>query len=147
MKLRASYLFSALLLGVVLSACDKKEEVTPEPEPVDKTVVLEVFGNQDFSYSRYGEEEITIQFKISRKDRDEASAVETVMFDSTFTMALKDIPVRANRMTFRKTVPAVLNEKENIFVGSMYTYRQESFGKVQSFPADQVEKTFQLTVY
>ncbi|MDX5419647.1 MAG: hypothetical protein LPK09_10565 [Hymenobacteraceae bacterium] len=137
----------ALLSLFAFASCDKTEEVIPEPEPVDKTVIFEVFGNQDFSYSQYGEEEITIQFRISRINKDVADAVETVVFDSTFTMALKDIPVRANKMVIKKTVPAVLDEKENVFVGSGYSYRQNSFGKNQTFPADQVEKTFQLTVY
>ena len=147
MKLRAAYLPIALLLGVFLSACDKTEEVIPEPEPVDKTVVFQVFGNQDFSYSQYGEEEITIKLLITRTNKDVADAIETVVFDSTFTMALKEIPVRANRMYIRKAVPAVLDAKETIFSGTGYTYRQNSFGKNQTFPADQREKNVELTVY
>jgi hypothetical protein len=146
MKLRVTYL-CALLSLFAFTACDKTEEVIPEPEPIDKTVVFEVFGDQDFSYSRYGEETITIQFVISRKNKDVADALETVVFDSTFTMALKDIPVRANRMKVIKVVPAVLDAKESVFIGSGYNYMQNSFGKNQTFPADQVEKTFQLTVY
>ncbi|WP_299704741.1 hypothetical protein [uncultured Pontibacter sp.] len=146
MKLRATYLF-ALLSLFAFTSCDKTEEVIPEPGPVDKTVIFEVFGDQDFSYSRYGEEEITIQVVISRMNRDVADAIETVVFDSTFTMALKYMPVRANRLSIRKTVPAVLDAQESVFVGTGYTYMQQSFGKSQTFPADQVEKTFQLTVY
>ncbi|EJF11849.1 hypothetical protein [Pontibacter sp. BAB1700] len=146
MKFSATYLCGLLAL-LAFSSCDKNEEVIPEPEPVDKTVVFEVFGNQDFSYSQYGEEEITFQLVISRKDKEATDALETTVFDSTFVMAIKDIPVRANRMVIKKTVAAVLDEKENVFVGSGYNYRQQTFGKNQSFPANQVEKTFQLIVY
>ncbi|MBD1398310.1 hypothetical protein H9Q13_14155 [Pontibacter sp. JH31] len=137
----------ALLSLFAFASCDKTKDVIPEPEPVDKTVVFEVFGNQDFSYSQYGEEEIRIQLVISRMNNYVADAIQTVVFDSTFTMALKDVPVRSNKMVIRKTVPAVLDKKEQVSVGSGYNYRQQSFGKNQSFPADQVEKTFQLTVY
>ncbi len=147
MKLKDTYLPFALLSLFAFSSCDKTEEIIPEPEPVDKTVVFQVFGNQDFSYSQYGEEEITVQLLITRKNREAVDAPETTVFDSTFVMALKDIPVRANRMEIKKIVSAVLDEKENVFVGTGYTYRQNSFGKNQTFPAGEVEKTFQLTVY
>jgi hypothetical protein len=147
MKLRVAYPSIALLSLFAFSSCDKTEEVIPEPEPVDKTVVFQVFGSQDFSYSRYGEEEITLHLLITRTNKDVADAIETVVFDTTFTMALKEIPVRANRMYIRKTVPAVLSTKEDVFIGTGYTYRQNSFGKNQTFPADQREKNVELTVY
>ena len=147
MKLRSTIYSLSFLALMTLAACHKTEEVVPAPTPVDKTVVFEVFGDQDFSYSRYGEEEVTIQLLISRKNNTLPEAVETTVFDSTFTMALKDLPVRANRMSVRKTVPGVTDGTESIFIGSGYRYRQESFGKNQTFPAEQVVKTVQLTVY
>ncbi|MBF8961636.1 hypothetical protein I0P70_00140 [Pontibacter sp. FD36] len=146
MKLKATPLFAMLSL-LAFASCDKTEEVIPEPEPVDKTVVFQVFGNQNFSYSQYAEEEITIELLITRTNRDVADAIETVVFDSTFTMALKEIPVRANRIVIRKTVPAVLDAEEDVFIGTGYTYRQNSFGKNQTFPAGQQEKNVELTVY
>jgi hypothetical protein len=147
MKLKATYLPIALLSLFAFSACDKTEEVIPDPEPVDKTVVFQVYGNQDFSYSRYGEEEITLRLLITRTNKDVADAIETVVFDSTFTMALKGIPVRAKRMVIKKTVPAVLDTKEDVFIGTGYTYRQNSFGKKQTFPAAEKVKNVELTVY
>ncbi|WP_299984863.1 hypothetical protein [uncultured Pontibacter sp.] len=146
MKLKATPLFAMLSL-LVFASCDKTEEVTPEPEPVDKTVVFQVFGSQNFSYSQYAEEAITIKLLITRTNRDVADAIETVVFDSTFTMALKEVPVRANRIVIRKTVPAVLDTEENVFIGTGYTYRQNSFGKNQTFPTGQQEKNVELTVY
>ncbi|PVY43818.1 hypothetical protein [Pontibacter virosus] len=147
MKLKAVYLPFALLSLFAFTSCDKTEEVIPEPEAVDKTVAFQVFGNQDFSYSRYGEEEVTIQLVITRKNKEAVDAIETTVFDSTFTMALKDVPVRANSMAIHKTVPAVRDAQEDVYIGTSYSYRQESFGKNQTFPTDQVEKTFQLTIY
>jgi hypothetical protein len=146
MKLRATNLF-ALVSLFAFTACDKTEDVIPEPDPVDKTVVFQVFGNQDFSYSQYGEEQITIQLLVTRTNKDVADAIETTVFDSTFTMALKEIPVRANRMYIRKVVPAVLDAKESVFIGTGYTYRQNSFGKNQTFPASDKVKNVELTVY
>jgi hypothetical protein len=146
MKLRVTYL-CALLSLFAFTGCDKTEEAIPEPEPIDKTVVFQVFGNQDFSYSRYGEEEITIQLLISRKNKDVADAIETVVFDSTFIMALNQIPVRANRMYIRKNVSAVLDAKERVYIGTRYSYRQNSFWKSQPFPAAEKIKNVELTVY
>ncbi len=146
MKVRVASLFVLLVTGI-LPACDETEQVLPAPEPVDKTVVFHIFGGQNFSYSRYGEEMVTIQLIINRKDKGAASGMETAVFDSTFTMPLKDIPVRENRLVIKKLVPGVLDEKENVFMSSGYHYMQTSFGKNQTFPADQVENTVQLTVY
>ncbi len=146
MKVRVASLF-VLLATSTLPACDETEQVLPAPEPVDKTVVFHIFGSQDFSYSRYGEEMVMIQLIINRKDKGAASGMETEVFDSTFTMPLKDISVRDNKLVIKKLVPGVLDEKENVFMSSGYHYMQTSFGKNQTFPADQVENTVQLTVY
>ncbi|MHA6246704.1 hypothetical protein ACXYMU_02120 [Pontibacter sp. CAU 1760] len=69
------------------------------------------------------------------------------MFDSTFTMALNDIPVRANRLVIKKAVPAVRNEKEQVFMSSGYHYMQSSFGQNKALPANDSETTMPLQVY
>ncbi|MCJ8163985.1 hypothetical protein MKJ04_03965 [Pontibacter sp. E15-1] len=146
MRVSTTYLFVVLAIST-LTACHQTEEVIPAPAPVDKTVVFEVFGNQDFSYSRYGEEEVTIQLLISRNDKDAPSGMGTEVLDSTFTMPLQDLPVRANRLIIKKVVPGVLGEKEPVFIRSGYHYRQTAFGRNQTFSPGQMENTVQLTVY
>lgn len=146
MRLSITYLF-AFLATCSLTACSTTDEVAPKPESEDKTVTFEVFGNQDFSYSQYGDEVLTVQLIISRKDKYEPGAIETQVFDSTFTMPLKELPVRANRLVIKKRILAVIDDQENIFISSGYHYRQTAFGKNHTFPANQEESVVQLTVY
>ncbi|MEJ8800886.1 hypothetical protein [Pontibacter sp. H249] len=144
MKLTFTNLLYFLLLPV-LASCNKSEEATPVPKPVTKTVVFEVFGDQDFSYSRYGDEQVSISLLIRRQDKE--TLAETIVFDSTFSTALKHIPVRANRLQVKKTIPDVQDNKEIVHIGVGYNLMQTSFGKSINLPADQVEKKVQLTVY
>ncbi|PKV66636.1 hypothetical protein [Pontibacter ramchanderi] len=148
MKKTNTFFLPAIIgFSLFLPSCSHPEEVIPAPEPLDKTVVFQVYGQQDFSYSQFGEEKVTVELVISRMNKDVADAAVQVVFDSTFTMALKDIPVRANRLYIRKTIPAVLDSKEEVHIGTGYTYRQSSFGKNQTFPAGQQEKQVELIIY
>ncbi|WP_299825469.1 hypothetical protein [uncultured Pontibacter sp.] len=145
MKVAITNFFAVLALLLFCAACDTTEEVLPEAVPVDKSVVFEIFGNQDFSYSRYGDEQVLVELLIRRVNK--LTKEETVVFDTSFTSALKDIPVRGKKLQLTKTVPAVQDKKENIFIGSGYTVMQSSFGKSETLPSDLQEKKVQLIIY
>ncbi|RIJ36872.1 hypothetical protein [Pontibacter oryzae] len=135
MRVTIAYLF-AFLATRTLAACGTTEKVGPTPEPVDKMLTFEVSGNHDFSYSRYGEEQLTMQLIISRKEKYEPDAIGKQVFDSALTMPLTALPLRANRLVIKKLVPAVVDVQESIFVTGGYHCKQTAFGKNYTFHAE-----------
>lgn len=137
---------SLLLLATVamLAACGDKDEVAPAPVAVDKIITYKVFAGRDYTNSHYADHEATVYLTIRRSDR--ASLNETVVFDTTFTKALKDFPLESKPILIRKKIQDVLVEKENIGVGSGTSVGAYSFGSYKTLPDSETEKTIKVVL-
>ena len=123
MKLKFT-LVSALIAVALLASCGKKDEVAPKPVLLNKTATFEIFALKDYTNSYEAEMEATIHLRIYRGEKGKLG--EPLVFDSTFTRLLKDLPVEANKIVIRKSIPNVDTEKEFVSLGS--GYRVGSFG-------------------
>ncbi len=142
MKLRYTYLLAFAGLAT-LTACDK-EEVAPEPALTDKTAVFEVFASGDYTNSYLAEEEATIHLYIYRGEKGVAGT--PMIFDSTFVMLLKHLPMEDNKIVIRKTIPDVDTKKEFVSLGSGYRVAQFGYGSYEPVPDDENTKTIEIVL-
>lgn len=141
MKLKSTFLF-ALAAIATLASCDKNENIaTPAPVAVEKTVMFEIFSTKDYSTSYHADQEATVVLSIRRTDK--ATMKETVVFDSTFTKLLKDIPLEANQIVIVKKMPVVA-QNEWVNIGSGSRVGAFSYGSYEYFPEEQLEKKVEI---
>lgn len=143
MRVKTTLLFTFVLLGI-LASCDTKEAVEPQPVFVDKVVKFEVFASGDHSNSYYANHDATIHLRIYRTDK--IDMVEKLVFDSTFTRVLKDLPLKASKLVITKEITAVSEKDEWVSIGSGYSVGPHSYGAYVPFPAGELEKTEEIVL-
>ena len=121
--------FTLLPALAILASCGKKDEVAPKPVPVNKTAIFEIFAIEDYTNSYEAEMEATIHLRIYRGEKGKLG--EPLVFDSTFTKLLKDLPVESNKIVIRKSIPNVDTEKEFVSLGSGYRVGSNGYGSYE----------------
>ena len=143
MKRKILSLFGlAILAG--FTSCVKKDEVSPKVVTVDKTAVFEVYAHKDYTNSYYADYEATIHLRIYRGDK--GTMGEPLVFDTTFTKLLKDLPLEGNKLVIRKVVPDVDAQKEWVSLGSGYRVGAEAYGSYEPVPDGENNKKIKVVL-
>jgi hypothetical protein len=108
-------LWIPVLLLLVLSSCDNKQDATPEPTPTtyDKEVTFHLFTEMDYRDARWEDSRMNLSFTLRRINRE--LQLETVVLDTTLGwMPFQQLPLQATKLQVVKKFKGMSIAQEDL---------------------------------